>query len=131
MADFVKEHVRNNRFTVNRSVKLFIKCSDVEKETWLSLVRVLQERRNTGTQVDTFMYLLRKKYTPNKNRMIKRNGWGTVERKTGILFKISEEESVIWKARVKAHGGSAVEAFNEMVDQEYTFQDNIEIIIEK
>lgn len=128
MADFVTKASRNNRFSVNRSEKIFIKCSVVEKETWLTLVDTLQKRRNTGTQVETFLYLLRKKYVPGKNRVLKRNGWASVERFSGILFKVSEEEMKLWKARVAAHGGSQVEAFNEMVDKEYFFQDQIEVI---
>lgn len=128
MADFVTKAKRNNRFTVQRSKTIGIRCSQVERDTWLDLVKALQDRRNTGTQIETFLYLLRKPYTPKKSKKILRNGWSTVERFSFILFKVSETEKELWEIRVKLHGGSQVECFNELVDSEYFFQDAIEVI---
>lgn len=129
MADFVKEHKKNVRFSVNRSEKLFLKVSQCEKDNWNELVTALQERRNTGTQIDTFLYLVKKHATQKQIIAgLIRNGRFAVGRDKGILFKLSVEELKDWKAKVAAHGGSQVECFVDMLNTEYTFQDNIEVI---
>lgn len=132
MADFVKKHKRNNRFTVNRDQRIYIKCSQTERDMWLSLVNVLQDRRNTGPQIETFVYLV-KKYNKiiKLGRVTKRNGWKTVDRDKGILLKVNAAEKLEWIKLVSAFDSSQTETFMHIVDKEYSFQDNEEVIIEK
>lgn len=132
MADFVKEHKRNVRFSVNRSAKIYIKLSKTEVDQWLMLRKVLNDRRNTGNEIETFLYLLRKYETrmkPNVN-FLKRNNPYSVERNTGILFKVNEDEEKLWLKCVGKFKSSKVSTFLYIIDQEYFFQDNLEPINE-
>lgn len=132
MADFVKIHKKNVRFSVNRNERILLKVSSTEKKVWLSLVNVLQERRNTGPQIETVLYLFRK-YLPLIGPTVKpkRNDWKTVNRNTFILFKVSKTENELWLSLVEKYCSSKVETFMHIVDKEYTFQDSLEIINEK
>lgn len=133
MADFVKEHKKNVRFSVNRSEKVFLKISDDEKKQWLKLRNVLNDRRNTGNEIETFLYLLRKYSTrlkPNAN-FLKRNAPKSVDRFSGILFKLNEEENNLWLSCVGAFKSSKVSTFLYIIDQEYFFQDSLEPINEE
>lgn len=132
MADFVKEHKKNVRFSVNRNQTVQVKVSKDENDCYLKLVSVLQERRNTGPAVETMLYLI-KKYFNQKPvvKGLKRNKRGTVLRDTKILFKVSETEKALWDEKLKFHGGSSVECFMDMINAEFTFQDKLEIIMEQ
>ncbi len=130
MADFVKEHKKNTRFSVNRSEKIFIKLSQTEINTWLSLRATLNDRRNTGNEIETFLYLLRKyepKLKPNAN-FTKRNNPYSVDRDKGLLFKVNEDENAIWLKCVAKFKSSKVATFLHIIDQEYFFQDQLEVI---
>lgn len=132
MADFVKVWQRNVRFSVNRSERILLKVSETEQQVWLKLVKVLQERRNSGPQIETFLYLVRKYL----NNMDERNQparaeWKSVNRKKQILFKVSTEEEEQWDKFVRRFGSSSVNAFTYLMDKEFTFQDTVEIINEE
>jgi hypothetical protein len=132
MADFVTEHKKNVRYSVNRSEKILIKLAEVELNVWLRLVEVLQERRNTGPQIETFLYLLRKYKKLIKPAKIKgRAEWKTVARNKCLLFKVNKDENKLWLNIVKKHCSSKVNAFIYIMDKEFNFQDNLEIINEK
>jgi hypothetical protein len=130
MADFVKEWKRNVRFSVNRSERILLKVSETEQKVWLKLVKVLQDRRNTGPQIETFLYLVRK-YIDNMDarKTVARAEWKSVHRKKQILFKVSETEKENWDLFIRRFG-SAVNAFMYIMDKEFTFQDSVEIINE-
>ena len=131
MANFVKEWKRNNRFTVNRFERVKLKLSQVEIDVWLKLVSVLQDRRNTGPQIETLLYLV-KKYEPiiKPDSTFVRAEWATVKRTKQLFFKVSEEEKNLWNKLTEKFKGSSINAFLYIVDKEYNFQDDLEIIPE-
>jgi hypothetical protein len=131
MADFVKEWKRNVRFSVNRSERILLKVSETEQQVWLTLVKVLQSRRNSGPQIETFLYLVRKYMDNIDDRKTQaRAEWKSVNRKKQILFKVSTEEKEQWDVFVRRFGSSSVNAFIYLMDKEYTFQDYVEVINE-
>lgn len=131
MADFVKEWQKNVRFSVNRDERILLKVSRVERAMWLKLASVLQERRNTGPQIETFLYLLRK-YNPiiEATKKAGRAEWKTVSRDKFILFKVNHEENILWLELVEKYGSSKVDAFLHIIDKEFNFQDEVETINE-
>lgn len=132
MADFVKIWKRNVRFSVNRDERILLQVSETEQQVWLKLVKVLQERRNSGPQIETFLYLLRK-YSNNidvRNEPT-RAEWKSVNRKKQILFKVSSDEKELWTEFVRRYGSSSVNAFIYIMDKEFNFQDQVEIINEQ
>lgn len=132
MADFVEIHKRNTRFSVNRSETILIKLSETELNVWLRLVEVLQERRNTGPQIETFIYLVRKyEKTMKLVKITGRAEWKTVARNKCLFFKVNEDENKLWLKAVEKYASSKVNTFLHIVDKEYNFQDEIEIINEK
>lgn len=128
MADFVKKHKRNVRFSVNRNKSIFLKVSQFEKDLCLELIKVLQQRRNSGSGIDTVMYLIRK-YSKDHTFKSERQGWASVNRDKGIFIKMSESEKQEWLDFVGDN--SQVETFMYMVNEEYHFQDSVKIIMTK
>jgi hypothetical protein len=131
MADFVEIHKKNNRFSVNRDKMILIRLSETELSMWQILVKVLQTRRNTGPQIETFLYLLRKyEKKIKRGNDLARAEWASVRRDKAILFKVNADELKLWLSVVTKYGTSKINCFIRILDKEYFFQDELEVISE-